>query len=185
MARTRKNCLLEYGFVTSNQFEAQSYVESLPEIGSVGPQQREKMVRFESDKTLDADNEKACVLRLPDIKEPYGCEGLEEKRIEKNGEFYSKNSELNKGLEGISRNGVGYREELALCCWKTTNTNERWGTQRALKNSREQNILIFGDFFPKALEQERKTQEGDGREKTKKRDEPIHPREVLGRRKSI
>lgn len=74
------------------------------------------MVRFESDKTLDADNEKACVLRLPDIKEPYGCEGLEEKRIEKNGEFYSKNSELNKGLEGISRNGVGYREELALCC---------------------------------------------------------------------
>lgn len=150
MARTRKNCLLEYGFVTSNQFEAQSYVESLPEIGSVGPQQREKMVRFESDKTLDADNEKACVLRLPDIKEPYGCEGLEEKRLEKNGEFYSKNSELNKGLEGISRNGVGYREETCPLLLKNYQYQREMRYTTCTQKLSRAKYSYFRRFFPQS-----------------------------------
>lgn len=147
---TRKNGLLEGGFVTSNQFEARSYVESLPEIGSVGPQRREKMVRFESDTTLDADNEKACILRLPDIQKPYAWESLEEKRIEENGKFYSNNSELDKGLEGINRSGVGYIEETCPLLLKNYQYQREMRYTRCTQKISRANILIFRDFLPQS-----------------------------------
>jgi len=173
---TRKNGLLEGGFVTSNQFEAQSYVESLPEIGSVGPRRREKMVRFESDKTLDADNEKACILRLPDIQKPYGCESLEEKRIEENGKFYSNNSELDKGLEGINRNGIGYTEETCPLLLKNYQYQREMRYTRRTQKISTVKYSYFPRFpSPKRLNKREKLKKEMEERKPKKRDEPIHP----------
>lgn len=172
---TRKNGLLEGGFVTSNQFEAQSYVESLPEIGSVGPQRREKMLRFENDKT-DADNEKACIVRLPDIQKPYACESLEEKRIEENGKLYSNNSELDKGLEGINRNGIGYREEPCPLLLKNYQYQREMRYTRYSQKISRAKYSYFPRFpSPKPLNKREKLKKEMEERKPKKRDEPIHP----------
>ena len=173
---TRKNGLLEGGFVTSNQFEAQSYVESLPEIGSVGPQRREKMLRFGSDKTLDADNENACILRLPDIQKPYGCESLEEKRIQENGKIYSNNSELDKGLEGIHRNGVGHRVETCPLLLKNYQYQREMRYTRCTQKISRAKYSYFQRFpSPKPLNKREKLKKEMEERKPKKRDEPVHP----------
>ena len=173
---THKNGLLEGGFVTSNQFEAHSYEESLPEIGSVGPQRREKMVRFENDKTLDADNEKAFILRLPDIQKPYGCESLEEKRIEENVKIYSNNFELDKGLEGINRNGVGHTVETCSLLLKNYQYQREMRYTRCTQKISRAKYSYFPRFpSPKPLNKREKLKKEMEERKPKKRDEPIHP----------
>lgn len=173
---THKNGLLEGGFVTSNQFETQSYEESLPEIGSVGPQRREKMVRFENDKTLDADNEKAFILRLPDIQKPYGCESLEEKRIEENVKIYNNNFELDKGLEGINRNGVGHTVETCPLLLKNYQYQRDMMYTRYTQKISRAKYSYFPRFpSPKPLNKREKLKKEMEERKPKKRDEPVHP----------
>lgn len=134
------------------------------------------MVRFESDTTLDADNEKACILRLPDIQKPYGWESLEEKRIEENGKFYSNNSELDKGLEGINHNGVGYIEETCPLLLKNYQYQREMRYTRCTQKISRAKYSYFPRFpSPKPLNKREKLKKEMEERKPKKRDEPINP----------